>query len=454
MKTKTEIIWNKISRIGLREGEDVMQFREVIFLNRILVLMVLVVFVYIPIEIYFNGLLLIPAVLLLIFLCLLSLAFHHFRFFRAARYYLYFTGSAFIVVMGILAGKAVGNYIMLIPIVLLAVIMFKTNIERILAFLLTVALYLTQQYLFGIIKPLFILSTEITDVFSVLFFVMALILTFIAGFYFIRTNKEYESIIIDQKEKMEIKNKEITDSINYAKRIQAAILPTDSIIKKHLPDSFVFYKPKDIVAGDFYWLEKKENLIIFAAADCTGHGVPGAMVSVICNNALNRSVREFGLTDPAKILDKTREIVISEFEKSDDDVKDGMDISLCCYNPGRMELWWAGANNPLWILNDNGLKEFKANKQPIGKYTDPLPYTTHYISLSKNDILFIFTDGYQDQFGGEKGKKFKASNLKELLLSIRNESIQEQKKTLEKTFENWKGKLEQIDDVCIIGVKI
>jgi serine phosphatase RsbU (regulator of sigma subunit) len=447
-------LWNKISRIGLREGEDITQFREVILMNRVLNIMLLVLIIYVPLEIFLNGTELVPYVVIMIVLSALSMVFHHYRFFKTARYYLFTVGTLFITSMGLVVGKDVGNFVALIPIVLIGVMLFKTNTERVVIFIMLVVLYLLQHYLFGIIKPLYTISPENTETFSMIFFVLAMLLTFIAGYYLMSTNREYEDIIIQQKEKMESKNKEITDSINYAKRIQAAILPTDNTFRTHLPDSFVLYKPKDIVAGDFYWLEKKNDLIIFAAADCTGHGVPGAMVSVICNNALNRSVREFNLTDPAQILNKTREIIISEFEKSDDEVKDGMDISLCCYNPVTKQLVWAGANNPLWVVNEEGLTEYKANKQPIGKFYDPKPYTSHTLHLKKNDQIFIFTDGYQDQFGGPKGKKFKASSLKSLILSLRDKQTGEQKEIIENTFENWKGFLEQIDDVCVIGVRI
>lgn len=255
------------------------------------------------------------------------------------------------------------------------------------------------------------------------------------------------------------KNKEILDSINYAKRIQNAILPPQKVVKSYLQESFILYIPKDIVAGDFYWLEQKNNKVLFAACDCTGHGVPGAMVSVICVNGLNRSVREHGLTDPGQILDKTREIVIQEFEKSEDEVKDGMDVSLCSLNLENNQLKWAGANNPLWIIRKNSdgsseLIEYKADKQPIGKYDEPLPYTTHTIFLQKNDTIYIFSDGYVDQFGGEKGKKFKAANLKNLLLSIQNDTLEKQKELINQAFESWKGSLEQVDDVCVIGVRV
>jgi len=255
-----------------------------------------------------------------------------------------------------------------------------------------------------------------------------------------------------QKELIEEAHKEITDSIAYAKRIQSAILPPDKLVQELLPESFVLYKPKDVVAGDFYWLEKVENNILFAAADCTGHGVPGAMVSVICNGALNRSVREFGLTDPAKILDKAREIVIQEFEKSEEEVKDGMDIALCSIND--MTLTYAGANNPLWIVRNNEIIETKADKQPIGKFSAAKAFTSHSIELQKGDTIYIFSDGYVDQFGGDKGKKLKAKALRELLLSIQDSTLKEQESILDQSFESWRGDLEQIDDVCVIGVRL
>jgi serine phosphatase RsbU (regulator of sigma subunit) len=263
--------------------------------------------------------------------------------------------------------------------------------------------------------------------------------------------EDQKLVVENQKVLVDEKNKEILDSINYAKRIQSAILPPDKTVKEYLKESFILYKPKDIVAGDFYWMEKQQSKILFAAADCTGHGVPGAMVSVVCNNALNRSVREFGLTDPGKILDKTREIVIQEFEQSDEDVKDGMDIALCLIEGNKLQ--YAGAHNPLWIIRNGEILETKADKQPIGQFDNPEPYTTNSFMLEKEDSIYIFSDGYLDQFGGKKGKKFKVTAFRELLLSVQDKSMEEQKSIIDVTFENWRRDLEQIDDVCVIGVK-
>lgn len=263
-----------------------------------------------------------------------------------------------------------------------------------------------------------------------------------------------------QKEIVEEKNKEITDSITYAKRLQEAILPPPALIKNYFPNSFILYKPKDIVAGDFYWFEtiKKDSreLVFIAAADCTGHGVPGAMVSVVCSNALNRTVKEFAITEPGKILDKVRELVIETFEKSESEVKDGMDISLLCVDYTQMKLHWSGANNPLWYIipEFTEIHEIKADKQPIGKYAEQKPFTTHTLNLQKGTICYMFTDGYADQFGGPKGKKFKYKQMQQVLLDNIHLSFEEQSQLVDTAFEQWKSKLEQVDDVCIIGIRL
>ena len=276
-----------------------------------------------------------------------------------------------------------------------------------------------------------------------------LLVTIFSIFLFNRLNvTRKQKLIIEEKQK------EITDSITYAKRVQTAILPPESYWKNYLPNSFVLYQPKDIVSGDFYWLENVNNLVLFAAADCTGHGVSGAMVSVVCSNALNRTVKEFGITEPDKILNKVRELVLETFAKSESDIKDGMDISLCCLNIKTNELIWSGANNPLWYIRENNLNEIKGDKQPIGKNDNPKPFTSHSLQLQKQDTIYIFTDGYADQFGGEKNKKLMYKPLKNLLLEIHQQSLSEQKEILQQHFANWKGNIEQTDDVLIIGVKV
>ncbi|HEY1038120.1 MAG TPA: SpoIIE family protein phosphatase [Bacteroidia bacterium] len=295
-----------------------------------------------------------------------------------------------------------------------------------------------------------------------LYFIITLVaVTMIISFFaFLRQRKlrkeinKQKFVVEEQKHLVEEKQKEIIDSISYAKRLQEAILPPQEFINSHLTNNFIYYQPKDIVAGDFYWAEKINDLFFIAAADSTGHGVPGAMVSVVCSNALNRTVKEFGLTNTGKILDKTRELVVETFAKSNTDVKDGMDVSLLCIDKQNQKIFWSGANNPLWYIQDNELKEIKADKQPIGKTDNPKPFSTWENEYRPNTTFYLFTDGLADQFGGPQGKKFKYKQFEQLLVSINEKTMQEQAGIINQKFEDWKGELEQVDDVCVIGIKI
>lgn len=267
-------------------------------------------------------------------------------------------------------------------------------------------------------------------------------------------------VISNQKHEVEVKNKKITDSITYAKRLQNAILPPTKLIKEHLPQSFIYYKPKDIVAGDFYWFEEIDGLIYIAVADCTGHGVPGAMVSMVCHSALNRSLKEFDLRLTNEILDKSRELVINTFDKSEEEVQDGMYIALCCIDPIQRKLYFSGANNPLYfipgktILNQEPtLEVIKQDKQPIGKHIKEHAFNRTEIELNVNDTFYLFTDGFADQFGGPKNAKYKYKPFKEFLSSICHLPLGEQESLINQEFNAWKGTYEQIDDVCIIGFR-
>jgi len=296
----------------------------------------------------------------------------------------------------------------------------------------------------------------------------------IFSFFLFRKFKQTQQqnvLIEDQKSRIEEVHEEITSSIEYAKRIQTAILPPAETMSQVIPKHFIYYEPKDIVAGDFYWFEHIEDLALLAVADCTGHGVPGAMVSVVCHNAMNRAVREFELKDTNLILDKTREVVIETLAKHNKEVKDGMDIALLRWFEKERKVQFSGANNPLWIIRkteflsdtekelkstilqeDFSLIELKADKQPIGLYEGMKEFSKNEIQVMEGDTFYLFTDGYADQFGGEKGKKMKYKPFKHLLLEIHTESVKEQKEKLSIAFSDWKGDHEQVDDVCVIGI--
>jgi serine phosphatase RsbU (regulator of sigma subunit) len=266
--------------------------------------------------------------------------------------------------------------------------------------------------------------------------------------------KERTAEVELQKNEIEHKNRDIVDSIIYAKRIQNTILPTRENTDNILDQHFVIYKPKDIVSGDFFWIEELDGKAYFSAIDCTGHGVPGAFVSIVGFNGIKRTINEFKERQPSKILDRLTDIVIETFTASESHLKDGMDMTLCSLDYSTLKLEFSGANNPLIIIRDGELIEIKGNKQPIGDFSHRNPFTNHEIQLQKEDSIFVFTDGFADQFGGPKGKKLKLKTLKSLLIEISILPIKEQKIELEKAFHDWMGDLEQLDDVCLIGLKI
>jgi tetratricopeptide (TPR) repeat protein len=290
-----------------------------------------------------------------------------------------------------------------------------------------------------------------------------------------REVNEKNNEITLQKHIIEEKNKDILDSIQYAKRIQEGILPDVELFKAFLPDSFILFLPKDIVSGDFYWCEPiKANkakgreldtthatpALLFAACDCTGHGVPGAFVTFLGYNALNRCVNEFGLTRPAEILDEMNMLVDETFSRSSVTVNDGMDISLCYLQVSddgeSAVLEYAGANNPLYIIRKGGaaVEVFQPDNQPIGRHITKKSFTNHKIALKKGDLVFLFSDGFADQFGGSKGKKLKYSRFREILLECKDKPMESVGEELKKVFASWKGNLEQVDDICVIGVRV
>ena len=260
-------------------------------------------------------------------------------------------------------------------------------------------------------------------------------------------NLEIKNKIIEEQ------HKDIIDSINYAKRIQQAVLQEEEHVSKHLPPHFILFKPKDIVSGDFYWALEKGEYLYITAADCTGHGVPGAFLTILGISFLNEiNAREEFFT-PAEILDQLRDKIVKELSRHGT-TKDGMDISLLRMHLKTKEVMWAGAFNPLWYIQEGELKEIKADKQPIGYVEEPKPFTNHTLQLNINDTLYLFTDGFADQFGGDKGKKYKYKQLKDILVANSQKPFTEQKELLNRSFTEWKGNLEQVDDVTIIGISV
>jgi serine phosphatase RsbU (regulator of sigma subunit) len=259
-----------------------------------------------------------------------------------------------------------------------------------------------------------------------------------------------------QKNIIEEKNKDITDSIRYAQRIQDAILPSKEKIREIFPHSFALFRPKDIVSGDFYWFEQASGHKIFLVADCTGHGVPGAMLSVVGHNILNKAVNDSKIVMPDQLLQNLSENISKMLRQkhNDKNIQDGMDIAVCSYNESEKTMYYSGSFNPLYIVRNGILTEAKPDKIFIGNYEADQKFTLHKIAVEPGDTFYVFSDGFADQFGGPGGKKFKYKPLQQLLAGMQHETMEAQEKKLSVAFEEWKNSLEQVDDVCVIGVRI
>lgn len=287
----------------------------------------------------------------------------------------------------------------------------------------------------------------------------ATVITFLLGImslmaFFAYRNKVKVNTVLERKNHLiEDQKKEITDSIRYAENIQRALLPQTDVLKAIFPDSFILFLPKDVVSGDFYWMIEKDGITYIAVGDCTGHGVPGAMLSVIGLNSLNRCVRDLHLKRPKDVLMQMTLDMLVTFEGSTSQVRDGIDIALCAIDQKTGKLSYAGANNPLWIARNGEMLILKASRRAVGYHDGPLQFGQEEMDIQKGDVIYLSSDGFQDQMGGPKGKKYMTKNFREHLLAISGQPSNQQYNDLLKEFSDWRGEAEQTDDVCVMGVR-
>jgi serine phosphatase RsbU (regulator of sigma subunit) len=302
-----------------------------------------------------------------------------------------------------------------------------------------------------------LLMFEIGVAVAIVFLIIVIVFLIIVYYQWKKTRSQ-NIIIENQHKQLDESHREITDSINYAKNIQDAMMTSRVYLQDVLPKSFILFRPKDVVSGDYYWVYKTPyDNIYFTVADCTGHGVPGAFMSMIGTSLLNENIIEKKINNPGKVLDNMREKIIDSLNDKDSkrETRDGMDIALCKLNFEKLTVEYAGANNPLVHIRDGEINHIKANYQPVALTVgEKKPFTNHEIKLKKGDMLYIYSDGFADQFGGEKGKKYMVTKFRNLLAEISSLNVDDQKQKLEDEFEKWKGSHDQIDDVCIMGVRI
>ena len=449
----------KILNIGVFESNDTNLNRKIRVSNLISILTSATMVGYIPAAIGFKviGIIILNSLFLLS--SLVCFYFNYTKKYNLSFYIGSIYGLIYFSFGTIFYGLASNLHFFILIMCLIAIALFESNFilriyvtTAILSFFLLI-IFLTGRS--GIINftDQMIAAQKVISVLNLFLLFLITILFFV---FFRRENLLFQKAIIKQKEIIEEKQKEILDSINYAKRIQFSLLASEKLLQKNLNEHFVLFKPKDVVSGDFYWATTTDDGFIFITADCTGHGVPGAFMSLLNMSKLSQVINENKITKPNLVLNNIRtEIIKALNADGSEESKDGMDAVLCKLDKKNMKLQYAAANNSFYMIRNHKLLTCKADKMPVGKgHDDTISFTFNEINLESEDVIYTFTDGYADQFGGQKGKKFKYKQLEDLILSIHHLPMIEQSKILEEQFANWKGSLDQVDDILIIGVRI
>lgn len=464
LANKLTKIWNRISHYGV-DTERKHELREVILSNRVVFIGIMMVLCFIPVEIYFNGFTLVPVEIFFAGLFALVFPFHKKGYYLLAKYYIVLFTVAMICLMTLAVGGESGSEYMLISIMVTPMVLFKERKHMLVMTAVVVLSLFLLKHFAGVIPPLVEVSLNVRHSVQPYMLIMGLIILFFQVYYFKSLNTSYQELLVKHRHLLEEKNKEIRDSIIYAKRIQNAVLTPAHLINEHLPQNFILFKPKDIVAGDFYWAEAYKGLFYLCTADCTGHGVPGAFMSLLNIGLLNENVIERGIRLPNDILNEQRKEIIKALNpKTEDNAKlisglrnecvmDGMDCVLAAFDTKNHKLYFATANNPLIVIRNGELTEYKAQKMPVGLSShESTPFELQSIDLQKGDMIYTFSDGYPDQFG-QNGKKFMSKNLKDLFKKICPLSMPEQKTQLEQHLQRHMGQMEQTDDILVIGVR-
>jgi serine phosphatase RsbU (regulator of sigma subunit) len=447
-------IWSNIYNIGVKESDAPELIRKKRVNNQVTLFTSLATAFFIPYLVVVGNYYFLKFEIATVVMILCAFAFNHFGLLNVSMFWRFVVilidvGYASIEMPG------AGFEYFLIPLGLIPFILSEETVIQISLMLIALAAFFFAYYLLeNGYQPNYAITHRATYWTHIVVVTMTLLLCALFVLKFKTASSKYEKVIHNQVKEINQQKQDILDSINYAKKIQRALFPPADEFHRTIKDYFVYYKPKDIVSGDFYWLEEHDNKIFVAVADCTGHGVPGAMMSVMCTNALSRAVKEMNVTMPSLILDKVDELLAEQFRVNKDSMYDGMDVCLCCLDLGKNTLDYSGAFNPLYKISEGNLLEIKADKQPIGKIERRKPFTNHSIQLVKGDCYYLFSDGFSDQFGGPRKRKFSTSQFKEVLTKNNHLSMNQQRDALKKTFEDWKGDESQIDDVCVMGFRV
>jgi serine phosphatase RsbU (regulator of sigma subunit) len=450
----------KVLNIGVFPSNSESLNRKIRIGNLVSFITVIAMIGYIPVALFFNIMGIVVLDILFLVSSCVSFYLHSSKKYNLAFYLACSYGLIYFTFGSVFYGLESNLQFFIVIMCLIAIALFDSVLALRIYITFAVSIFCVLIiYMHG--KPGIIFIPEemkksqyIIGIINLFLFLFITILFFI---FFRRENLLFQKDILKQKEIIEEKQKEIIDSINYAKRIQFALLASEDLLQRNLPEYFVLFNPKDVVSGDFYWATSTDEGFIYITADCTGHGVPGAFMSLLNISKLSQVINENKVRRPDLILNNIRTEIINVLnsEGSKEESKDGMDAVICKLDIKNLKLEYAAANNSFYIIRQNQLISCKADKMPVGMgHDDSISFTYNQIALEKGDVIYTFTDGYADQFGGPKGKKFKYKQLEEVLLSIHHLPMNEQSVILNRKFQDWKGKLDQIDDVLIMGIRI
>jgi len=470
-------VWNRLSLNGLEKGAAESYFQEIVFLNRYILTIGLVILAYVPFNILILGFSFLFTISLYLATLVFVMLLVRFKLYVLARAHFILLTNLFVFMLVLESGGLLDGQLFFIPISLLGIILFKRSVWFIYgSILLSILLYYSSIWIAEVQGPMISFDESKIQMIKGISNLAAFLFSIALLFSVRHVTRERNKILKQQTEVISIKSRELNESIRYAKRLQNALRPDLKELNKYISGFSLLYKPKDEVSGDFAMLKEiDETSVWVTTADGTGHGVPGALVSFVCASVLNRTLDKMQDASCSQVLDRIAREIEGVFNKSSsEEVKDGMDAGLLklrkCEH--EYELEWAGAQQPLIILSNNLLNlqfpfiqkmtdneklnvfQIKPDRQPVGKYDYRLPFTNHKFQLNYGDRLIMASDGFSDQFGGVRNKKLRASKFRELLIDTYNLEIDVLASNLDEYFERWKGEVEQIDDVIVLSLQL
>ena len=455
---------NSIMYIGITPDLPFHQQNKIRIFNTASITIVLICTFYAFVGIFLQRYLSSTVTLIDIVLHSMGFVFVYRKKYKFAFHYILIVGVTYLCICSYLFGERSETHAYLIFMPVAAIIFFDEH-KIIIQYLVFALLLLgVSKVVFLCCEPFYEYQPAV-DVMGWLNLAFTSVLIFLGVKQFKNENLKFNQKVNLQRIQLKEKNQEITDSIHYAQRIQKSLMASKHILDRNMSDYFVLYRPKDIVSGDFYWAEEADNRFLLAVCDCTGHGVPGAFMSLLNIAKLNETVNDKKITRPDLVFNSVRESIIKVLnpEGTHEERKDGMDAVLCNFDFKNLKLEFTCANNPIYLLrkgsetnsNNYELTEYKTNKMPVGMYHGNLnDFTLQTVDLQKGDMVYIFTDGYPDQFGGSVGKKFKYSQLKELFIEVADFPVKQKQQIIEQRLISWQGNLEQVDDILVFGVRI